>query len=190
MKNIINKLKNLNKLPINIDLNLYKKYDLLEGNEYLYLNEGVEHYQLLAYISSKLDNKLFFDIGTYRGSSALALAYNKKNKVISYDIINQRNCNFYDEDNIEFIIGDSTLDERLLKSDLILLDTAHDGVYESRFLKYIKDNKYKGSVIMDDVNYYPILKNLANELEERGVVELVDLTKIGHFSGTLILNFN
>ena len=42
---------------------------------------------------------------------------------------------------------------------------------------------------MDDVNYYPILKGFAEQLESRGVVELVDLTTIGHFSGTLVLNF-
>lgn len=190
MKNLIKELQFKTELPNNIDLNYYKKYDLSEGTEYFFLPEGKEHYQLLSYISSKFDDKLFFDIGTYRGSSALALGFNKKNKVISYDIVNEKKCLFDDENNIEFLLGDATENEQLLKSDLILLDTAHDGIYESKFLKYLKDNKYKGIVIMDDVDYYPILKDLAKQLEERNVVELIDLTKIGHFSGTLVLLFN
>lgn len=189
MKTIIKELKNLTKLPNNINFDSYRHYDLLEGTSYFYLNEGEEHYQLLAYLSSKFDNKLFFDIGTYRGSSALALGYNKSNTIISYDIIDEKKSKFLDEKNIEFIIGDSIKDNRLLKADLILLDTAHDGVYESRFLKFIKDNNYKGIVIMDDVNHYPILKKLAEELQQRNVVELIDLTRIGHFSGTLALLF-
>jgi predicted O-methyltransferase YrrM len=190
MKEIIKKLKNKSKLPYNLDFSRYNKYDLVEGNEYFYLNEGKEHYQLLAYLSNEFNNGLFFDIGTYRGSSSLALSYNKNNKVISYDIINQKKCNFLNENNIEFIIGNSMENENLLKSDLILLDTAHDGVYESRFLKYVKDYNYKGIIIMDDVNLYPVLKDLAKQLENRNVVELIDLTSVGHFSGTLALLFN
>jgi predicted O-methyltransferase YrrM len=190
MKQIIKNLIGEFKLPHSSDFSKYKKYNLSEGNEYFYLEEGKEHYQLLAYLSSKVDGKLFFDVGTYRGSSALALGYNKNNKVVSYDITNSRISDFSDESNIEFFIGNSIEDPNLLKSDLILLDTAHDGVYESRFLKFIKDNNYKGIVIMDDVNYYPILKDLAAQLESRNVVELLDLTAVGHFSGTLALSFN
>lgn len=189
MKNIINDLKNLSSLPTSIDFSRYKKFDLREGNKYFYLKEGIEHYQLLAYLSSKVNDRVFFDVGTYRGSSALALGFNKTNKVVSYDILDEKVCDFSDESNIEFVVGDSIQDSRLLTADLILLDTVHDGGYESVFLKYLKDNNYKGVVIMDDTNLYPILKNLAEQLESRHIVELIDLTAIGHFSGTLVLNF-
>ena len=46
---------------------------------------GEEHYKLLAYFSTLFDNSLFVDIGTFRGYSAIALSYNKSNKIISYD---------------------------------------------------------------------------------------------------------
>jgi hypothetical protein len=182
-------IKNLKNIPEDLNLNgKYKKYDLAEGNEYLYLNSGVEHYQLLAHISNSFNDKLFFDIGTFRGSSALSLGYNSKNRVISYDIENKKNCEI-NEPNIEFKLGNCIDDDLLLNSDLILLDTAHDGVFESHFLKHLKDKKYSGVVIMDDVNIFPVLLDLAKQLQERGVVELVDLTNIGHFSGTLALLF-
>lgn len=186
MKDIIKNLKSITEI---IDLSKkYKKYDLAEGNEYLYLNPGVEHYQLLSYLSNKVTDKLFFDVGTFRGSSALALGYNEKNRVISYDVENKKNCDI-SEPNIEFKLGNCIEDSSLLNADLILLDTAHDGVFESRFLKHLKDSKYSGVVLMDDVNVYPVLLDLANQLKERNVVELVDLTGIGHFSGTLALLF-
>ena len=41
---------------------------------------GRQHYNLLAYISTLYNGIDIFDIGTHRGSSALALSYNHNNK--------------------------------------------------------------------------------------------------------------
>ena len=42
---------------------------------------GRQHYRLLMYLTNQFNNVDIFDIGTHRGSSALALSHNKKNKV-------------------------------------------------------------------------------------------------------------
>ena len=40
---------------------------------------GKEHYKLLSYLSTLFNNSIIIDIGTHRGSSALALSYNSTN---------------------------------------------------------------------------------------------------------------
>lgn len=169
----------------NLSFERYKKYNLDNGNKYFYLGEGEEHYQLLAKISREFSGKMFFDIGTYRGCSALALGFNKENKVISYDVLSCL-CDDINESNIEFNIGDAIQDNRLLESDLIMLDTAHDGVFEQKILDFLTKEKYKGIVIMDDVNLYPSLRIIA----EKTHLEILDLTPIGHYTGTLAIFFS
>ena len=88
--------------------------------------EGQEHYKLLAYFSTLFENQVLLDIGTYKGCSALALSYNQKNKVKSFDLGNFRGINSK-PNNVEFILDDFTDDkykELVLKSPLILLITS------------------------------------------------------------------
>lgn len=171
-----------------LDLNEYKKYNLSIYNEYLYLDSGKEHYQLLANISSNLNDKIIYDIGTNYGASALALAFNKKNNIVSYDIVNLLPCEI-NEQNIKFEIGNCLNDDALLNADLIFLDTAHDGSFEEIFLDHLVVKQYKGVVIMDDVNEYPILRLLAENISQTNGFEIIDLTRVGHYSGTLALIF-
>jgi hypothetical protein len=190
MDNQIKKyLKNLNKSCIpKINLDEFKKYDLKIHNKYLYLDFGIEHYQLLANISTNVNNKIFYDIGTNYGSSALALSVNKKNKVESYDVVKLLPCEI-SEENINFNIGNCINDLNLLSADLIFLDTMHDGSFEKALLDHLVNNSYKGVVIMDDVNEYPILRLIANDIAKANNYEIIELTSIGHYSGTLAIIF-
>lgn len=187
MKQFIKKIQSEGLLNINFDQ--YKKYDLSIYNEYLYLEAGKEHYQLLANISNNFNNKVFFDVGTNYGASAIALGHNKSNKVISYDIIDLLPTKI-NEENIEFVIGDVLKDERLITSDFIFLDTMHDGAFEKVFLDFLIEKKYSGVVALDDVDEYPILRSIAENICKLNNFELIDLTHIGHFTGTLVINFN
>lgn len=187
---LINLVKNLDSNSLQkINLEEFKKYDLSIYNEYLYLDYGREHYQLLANISSAVNNKLFYDIGTNYGASALALSINKTNIVKSYDLVNLLPCRI-DEKNISFNIGNCLDDIDLLNADLIFLDTMHDGSFEKIFLDFLVKSNYKGLVIMDDIYEYPILKSIAYEISKINNYELVDLTSVGHYSGTLAIIFN
>ena len=47
---------------------------------------GEVPYRLYAYLSTLFDDGVILDIGTLYGSSALALSYNTKNHVKSYDL--------------------------------------------------------------------------------------------------------
>ena len=47
---------------------------------------GINHYYLLSYISKKINNSLIVELGTYAGTSALALSVNPTNIVETYDL--------------------------------------------------------------------------------------------------------
>ena len=74
----------------NINLNKYVKFIEKQQSQqevsFLLGEPGNEHYKLLAYLSTLFNNELLIDLGTYRGLSALAMSYNQKNKVFTFDI--------------------------------------------------------------------------------------------------------
>jgi hypothetical protein len=103
--------------------------------DYFHFGSGKEHYRLLISISELLDNEIIFDIGTNRCMSALALSKNETNLVKSYDIVQQLPNN-PNKKNIDFFIGDATLDNDLNKSRFIFLDV-DDGIYENIIYNYL-----------------------------------------------------
>ena len=146
-----------------------------------------EHYRLIAYLSTRFDNTCIFDIGTNKGYSALALSYNSSNQIISYDIENLRRLNGQPESNrIEFLIGDVLEDERLLSAPLIMLDTDHDGTFENQFYQFLKSNQYNGFLFLDDIHLNNAMIRFWNSITE----PKVDLTDIGHFSGSGLVDFS
>ena len=64
--------------------NLHKKLsEFITDKSMVYLFENEEdHYNLLAYISNKIDNGIILDIGTNRGYSSLAFSINESNNFI------------------------------------------------------------------------------------------------------------
>jgi hypothetical protein len=116
--------------------------------------------------------------------SALALSYNKSNKVKTYDIIKllPENPNV---DNIEYILGDSTKDTDLKNCPVIFLDVDHDGIYEDIFYDHLKSINWKGILILDDIHLNEPMIKFWNRIEE----EKHDITNIGHWSGTGLVVF-
>ena len=47
---------------------------------------GINHYCLLSYLSKKINNSLIVELGTYAGTSALALSVNPTNIIETYDL--------------------------------------------------------------------------------------------------------
>jgi len=140
-----------------------------------------EHYRLLAYLSNTTDDALFFDVGTLYGYSALALASNSKNRVISYNIENQLQLAFQDElPNVEFRVGDVLADDQLVQADIILLDTAHEGPFEHLFFEHLASNGYQGLLILDDIHLNPEMAEFWRSIP----CAKEDITAIGHWSGT------
>ncbi len=172
-----------------IDLSKYAHYIIEDEFRGYYLdNPGTEHYKLLAYLSDQYENAILLDIGTYKGCSALALAYNDKNLIKSFDIRFGLRGITDQPGNVEFII-DNIIDNKyidLIKSSpLILLDTDHDGSFEHEFYSHLKSINWGGTLILDDINYNQSMKEFWNSITE----EKYDITELGHYSGTGLVIF-
>jgi hypothetical protein len=138
---------------------------------------------LLVYISQLYKGVTLLDIGSYQGSSAIALSFNKKNKVLSYDLVHQPEIQEIKIPNIKFIKGDVLKDE--ITAPFIILDTYHDGTFEQKFVDYLEKINYKGLVMFDDIYLNNEMTNFWDGLKN----EKYDLTEIGHHTGTGIAIF-
>jgi hypothetical protein len=164
-------------MNIKTDISLHK---YLASNDDLKLfTAGNEHYSLLSMVSHEYNNAVIYDIGTYKGLSALALSSNSTNKIISYDI--GYFVTIQRPTNVEFRIGDVYNDGNIFKSPLIMLDVdPHDGIYETNFINYLSTNNYKGIVVCDDIHLNTGMKQFWNSVQQ----EKIDYTNVGHWSGT------
>ena len=154
--------------------------------KFFWMDAGAEHYRLLAYLSTCYNNSTIIDLGTDKGCSALALSYNPSNHVISYDI-EDRKVQPIDLPNIEFRVKDATEDrDELLGAPLILLDTAHDGVFEQKVYSLLVEGQYDGLLMLDDIYLNPTMQRFW----ERIGLEKIDLTPLGHWSGTGLVRFD
>jgi len=158
-----------------------------EMSIYGYLKNYNEHYKLLKYISLQYNNIIILDLGTACGHSALALSQNKNNKIITYDL-DKRSDLIDNISNIERVLLDCNLiDNTIIESaSVILLDIdPHDGSQEIRFYNKLKTTKFKGILFCDDIN----LNDGMKDFWETVIEEKYDISDLGHFSGTGLINF-
>ena len=166
--------------------NLHKKLsEFITDKSMIYLFENEEeHYNLLAYISNKIDNGIILDIGTHRGFSSLAFSINESNKIHTYDIRQmrggiERNINPIPENvkwNIKQILEDDDDLTLLLKSDLIFIDIDHKGKIETEIYEYLVSKNYKGIVLLDDIYFNSAMIDFWNGID----IKKYDLTAVGH----------
>ena len=163
-----------------------------KNSDYFAADAGKEHYKLLAYLSTVMQEKSYIDIGTYYGFSAIALSANENAKVITYDV-----CDWIPDDKefsaknksnvtckIMNCINDMT---EIVKTNLVVLDIdPHDGDEEVRILDALRKNGYKGLVLLDDIFLNEDMKAFWNAIPEKKY----DVTKFGHWSGTGIVVFD
>jgi hypothetical protein len=151
-----------------------KEQDVYQYREYLIKDAGIEHYQLLAYISLAYSGETIYDIGTHYGNSSLAMAHNPDaNKPT----------------NIDYRIGDFTKNPDVLNSPFIFIDVdPHDGIQEKAFHEYFLATGYKGLVMWDDINLVD-MNPWWNSVTEPSVKK-VDLTAVGHHSGTGLIIYS
>lgn len=158
---------------------------------------GIQHYKLLAYLSSLFNDVTIIEIGTHVGESAVALSYNKNNVIYTFDIIDKISQDKKQINNIKFIIGDVMINNEIrdkwkdiiLSSKFIFLDVdPHNGIMEYDFYLFLKENNYDGFVVCDDIWYFKEMRDnfwykIPNEYR-------YDISHLGHWSGTGILTFN
>lgn len=165
-------LNSLDLTKFNNHLHDYVKGQFHEG-------AGSEHYRLLTEISK--EKNIIYDIGTYRGASAVALS--NANHVHTWDVQNLLVCDL--PENVTYHIGDC-LTPDLIAADLILLDTFHDGGFEKKAYNYLCENGYKGVLILDDIHLNQEMDEFWSEIFH----EKEDVTEIGHYTGTGIVYFS
>lgn len=169
-------LQRVNDMPyerISPLINSFDHYDRV------YDPPGREHYRLLCYIASQFNNEVIYDVGTWTGLSAICMASNPSNRVVSYDIgvfieVNRPL-------NLEFRVGDIFDEDRVLQSPFLFVDVdPHDGIFEKAFVDMLRKKKYKGLVMFDDIHLNDEMKAIWNDITEKKF----DLTDVGHWSGT------
>lgn len=144
---------------------------------------GAEHYRLLCLFSTWFNDTTIYEIGTWLGAGTICLAYNKNNKVISYDTTN--NINVIENPNMKFVVGDYKNDKELLNSPFIFVDVATNGVVEQEIYEYLKSNNYKGFTVWGGINLSEEMKSFWKSVTH----DKRDLTRYGHYTGTGIIFF-
>jgi len=163
---------------VNIDL---RENEILQSSYKAYGSDIGHYCAILAHLSTYFNDSIIVDLGTHTGNSATALAYNKSNKVYTYDIEHRAEASekFESEEfkNVEYIIGNciennwqgtvtsqahayaqnriipfKTDREIFLSSKLIFLDVdPHDGIQEAAVLNFLVENDWKGIMVCDDI---------------------------------------
>jgi FkbM family methyltransferase len=205
--------ENINSITNNISSD-YKKYFSNQGVIDYNMGIGKEHYKLLTCISQSIKNGIIIDIGSHNGNSAVALGYslflNNENDIYSFDIKNmlEPECEkFFDKYAIQYRlenIFDRNIREKykflLLSSSVILIDIdPHNGILEYEMYNWLNVNNYQGIIIYDDIflkvdhianGYEPTTHNMIDFWNKIPNEHKLDLTNIGHWSGTGIVCFN
>src|ERR1017187_667224 len=207
------KLSNKEIDKINIDEILPFLADNGERKGFMF-KSGEHHYRLLVYLSNLFNNSFFCDIGTFKGSSALALAVNSSNNVYSFGIEERVNpisetikylpqpIAFTRPPNIDFITTNNFLkySDIILDSDLIFLDIDHAGEKEEELYEFLLEMGYKGLMILDDIHIYKVF-NGPNKEQLKGMEDfwnsikdkkgVYDISKWGHGeTGTGLISFD
>lgn len=171
--------------------------DYIDKCDDFYGAPGKEHYRLMAYLSSLFNNSIILDIGTHNGYSAAALSYNETNIIHSFDIIDKNiNVNIKNKNNIKYYINNlfeinefMNFKELILEAKIIFLDVdPHNGIMEKNFYDLLNSINYNGIVICDDIWYFKEMRdNFWYKIDDK---YRYDITNLGHWSGTGIINFN
>lgn len=175
--------KELNEIDMSGILNNMPENEI-EWKNYVNSKAGQEHYRLLRWLSDNFTKSEIVEIGVYKGCSGLALSSNVFKKVTGFDLVKNIVCNT--SQNYNFILDDyRNHPEIIKKSNLIFYDTDHNGVLEREFIEYIKNIKFSGMVIFDDIYLNEEMKSFWKELT--CTYPCTDLTRIGHCTGTGVI---
>ena len=161
-----------------VDLSPWQKYITRVDHKPMFVRNIGEHYKLLYYLASQINNELIVELGTHHGTGTLALSTNNSNKIISYDVVNRMSLSKI-PDNVTLKIGNIfNLGQQhiMLDAALIFLDTAHTGDFELEVYTYLVKNNFKGILLLDDIHWNVPMQKFWNQI----AVTKYDITDIGH----------
>eukprot|EP01065_Artemidia_motanka_P016705 TRINITY_DN2030_c0_g1_i1.p1 TRINITY_DN2030_c0_g1~~TRINITY_DN2030_c0_g1_i1.p1 ORF type:complete len:328 (+),score=61.46 TRINITY_DN2030_c0_g1_i1:119-985(+) len=189
-----------------------------EAKKYLYRPRR-EHYALLAHLSRRLGERgggLLVELGTREGASAVALGNDPRNTLYSFDLVNSQghvratmqsrmppgskadvqaaapNVHFVRANLTAIGDGHSAWRRIVTSASILLLDTHHrpESVpFEYGFVQMLRTRGFGGLLILDDILLNPEMKRFWFWIRSTFQDRAVDLTHIGHGSGTGMVNF-
>lgn len=153
--------------------------------DYIQRDAGIEHYKLIAWIASQFQPHTVMDIGTHYGNSSLAMSLDKNAKIISYDIVEMKRLSVLPE-NCDYRLGDFREDPNTMNAPFIFIDVdPHDGIQEKEFHEFFISKGYRGITLWDDIYCNQAMKDWWNSISPtHEKYKKVDLTSVGHWSGT------
>ena len=171
------------------------------AKRFLVAEAGREPYRLIACLAAVLkdSDRAMVDIGTYMGTSALALALDAHQPVVTYDVFDWVASKappvaqtVKTRANVTAKVMDcrtsSELNNVLKTAPLIVLDIdPHDGIEERAIMADLEHVGYSGVVVTDDIHL-----NQSMETFWAGVAgnHKVDATALGHWSGTGLVYYD
>lgn len=188
-REILNKILNLktedlDKIDVSHNDEILKKMSVFAL--YFHYPAGREHYRLLTKISEFFNDELLYDIGSNNGCSALALSENKKNTIMSYDIMYFEETEHIKKPNVKFHVDNILHHPNFHKNTrFIMLDTDHNGTFENIFYNFLKKFEYKGLLFCDDIYLNNEMKSFWNSISQ----EKYDITHLGHNTGSGLVIF-
>lgn len=164
------------------------------AKKYFLSDAGQEHYKLLAFLSGKINGEIS-DVGTFNGASALALSHNEGSFIYTYDIVRcipeqeslqtpltRKNIKMY-------VASGQACMSKIVQSKMIVVDVdPHDGFQENDILQKLIGRDYQGIVVVDDIHLNKEMKQLWDNIPLN--LKKIDVTHLGHHSGTGIIIFN
>lgn len=171
-----------------------------ENSKYFDEEPGNEHYKLIAHLSDQCpDGVNVVDVGTYMGFSATALAHNSKVNVVTYDLVDhlstvvaagKKTCTTLPNVISKFkniLTHEGELKHIVDTAPLVVLDVdPHDGVQEVDIIRALIEHDYKGIVVCDDIHLNEPMENFWRWVP----LKKIDVTQLGHWSGTGIIVFD
>ena len=207
------KINGISKAP----LERVQDYTTKDYAKFLLKRAGTEHYDFLNFISMTYgDCRHMMDIGTRSVTSALALGSNQTLPVWTFDLpgSGERHSAFRGASEEEWqkkVLGvgvdikfhnldlmkvsDSEL-KKYIGTWFIMLDTLNlpDTVqFEREFFQRLLDLGFKGILGLDDIDLNDEMKKWWKEVQDNAMKRgytTYNLTKIGHYSGTGLVDFS
>lgn len=161
-----------------------------ENNQYYHRLTG-EHYALLRHLAKQFDNCVLVDIGTYLGLSALALS-GSSNRVLSLDVTNARPAGLQLPSNVICKLANMIEDPSVfpIEASLAVLDVdPHDGLKERAVVQQLLNRGWRGLMVCDDIKLNGGMRAFWQWAQGLPGVETMDVTEIGHCTGTGLINF-
>jgi hypothetical protein len=166
-----------------------------EHAHYFTAPAGKEIYKLLAYISKKLAGGVVSDVGTFRGSSALALSYNENVQVDTFDTTNHimkvdgtKTITYRTNISRKIVSGQAVI-SKIAESLVVVLDIdPHDGVEEAKFVTKLMQYGFKGLLVVDNIKIGIGMQAFWDNVP--ATLKKIDVTSLGHWVGTGIIVFD